>query len=97
MFCLFYRREFRDLKERNLAEVSICKDYIIGRENNAVHRRSKLEMLVSRDYLSTGSHSCNKLITFIRDFYIKKIAVITKCSNSGMLVSFLFKSCPYMS
>lgn len=40
----------------------------------------KLEMLESRDYLLTGSHSRHKPITFNRDFYhfyLKKIAVIT--------------------
>ena len=37
----------------------------------------KLEMLESRDYLPTGSHSRQKPITFNRDFYLKKIAVIT--------------------
>ena len=37
----------------------------------------KLEMLESRDYLPMGCHSWHKPITFNRDFYESKIAVIT--------------------
>ena len=70
--------------EGKTPKVSTCKDYIIGREITAVHRLLNiavnivmLEMLESCDYLPAGSHSWHKPITFNRDFYLKKITVIT--------------------
>ena len=67
--------------EGKTPKVSTCKDYIIGREITALLNIAvnivMLEMLESCDYLPAGSHSRHKPITFNRDFYLKKITVIT--------------------